>query len=262
MSDVEPAAEEEAVPIDIWLSRQRVGRDELWREIVRSPVWHGDVPAARTLECSEATFDEGLAFDKAHIDRASFADATFEGDVHLSRIFAVELNLPRVTIHGELRLRWCMLDRLDLTGATVDGPVVFTDVGARRIVLDAATFGAPVRADISAEVVTCGRATFDGGLDLNVRWAEVDLEETSFGQPSVVAFLDKELPVATPLAERLHEEGRADRPRIVSLRRANVDGLLLSGVDLRAAVSSRRTASTVCAWRTTCSSRNRAAGSG
>jgi hypothetical protein len=87
--------------------------------------------------------------------------------------------------------------------------------------------------------VCCRRARFLAGVQLRVRWAQVALDDADLAAPStltgVPAFPRLNEGRLLGVLERLGEADiRGGRPRLVSLRRADVAGLTVAGVDLRA----------------------------
>ena len=114
------------------------------------------------------------------------------------------------------------------------GPVVVCG----QLLLSRAAFEAPVRIEISARELSCERAHFLSRTTLEVRFADVDLEDSEFGQPSIVAgslsrfkrddagdlLDDSELEQLCP---------RGPTPRVSSLHRANVENLAVANADLR-----------------------------
>jgi hypothetical protein len=117
-----------------------------------------------------------------------------------------------------------------------------------RLVLDGVVFAQAVRIEVSARHVSCARTVFRAGADVFVRWAEVSLEDADFAEPSLVAelpaaldpggapgFLGWEEPAGDGIWRcRLGVAPTEFTPRVVSVRRAKVAKLTLSGVDLRA----------------------------
>jgi hypothetical protein len=106
--------------------------------------------------------------------------------------------------------------------------------------------------------VTAVRGRFERGVNLQVRRAEIGLEQSEFGAPSRVTGADEFGAIADPrnyraatglgsgfvrsrrldetkLREKLREDPtRSERPRLLSLRRSDVGRVALTNVDLRA----------------------------
>jgi len=108
-------------------------------------------------------------------------------------------------------------------------------------VLDEALFLENVNLEVASRRLTCARTQFRGGANLRVRWAEVALEETEFASASTLV-KGPELPRSqfihhfeeSTLESTIYGRDTPERPRVVSVRRANVANLLFSDVDLRA----------------------------
>jgi hypothetical protein len=116
----------------------------------------------------------------------------------------------------------------------------------RSLLLDQAVFHEQTRVEVAAAAVCCRQARFLAGVQLRVRWAQVVLDDADLAAPSslagVPAFQGPE-----PSFQRLEEgrwaralerlrgsELRGSQPRLVSVCRANVAGLTVADVDLRA----------------------------
>jgi hypothetical protein len=121
-------------------------------------------------------------------------------------------------------------------GATFGDLVQFGPLLARgALYLRHAAFGRRPELAISADRLDCHGMRLPDGVVMNVRWAEVRLDEVDFGRPSVLtgvgpsALLDD-----SPLQAKLGRSWRTARPRVLSLRGSDVRNLVLSNVDLRA----------------------------
>jgi len=94
-----------------------------------------------------------------------------------------------------------------------------------------------VQLDARAARLTCRGARFGGRADLNVRWAEIALDDTTFLQRSRLAGVAPFQDVDDGPAQVCRVDRQLDaasRPRLLSLRQADVENLALGSVDLRA----------------------------
>jgi hypothetical protein len=167
---------------------------------------------------AEAWFNN-VSFQKV----ASFVGASFQGDIDFA---------------GATFPVGAWFDRASFERATRLGPLL-----ARRLVLDAAVFGARVQLQATAAALCARRARFPAGIHLRLRYATVDLDDADLAAPAILAgsatpfseLADKEQQLARGW-ERLPPGPRAQRwrPRLLSVRRADVAGLHLAEVDLRA----------------------------
>jgi hypothetical protein len=133
----------------------------------------------------------------------------------------------------------------------------------KRLVLDDALFYERIQIEVSAAVMSCRRARFLAGVQLRVRWAQLVLDDADLAAPSILTgvsnFPDldegpwaqemaklretgsatiKEMMLLSPemvsISDQLAPLWRISRARLISLRRADVAGLTVAGVDLRA----------------------------
>ena len=113
----------------------------------------------------------------------------------------------------------------------------------KSLVLDEAVFHERAQIEVSAAAVCCHHARFLAGVQLRIRWAQVVLDDADLAGPSILTGVPPfpnldESRWAHALERLLPEphfkpELRA-RPRLLSLRRADVAGLTVASVDLRA----------------------------
>ena len=151
--------------------------------------------------------------------------------------------------------------RVDLEGATFEGDAGFREATFERarsfgplVVLDSlaleeASFLQTAEIAVSARRLFLVGTSFPAGVGIRVRWADVVLDEAVFGAPSILS--------GAPPFDRLDEESlvqalagngektweavdedrlrleQGGRPRVASVRRANVGTLVLSDADLR-----------------------------
>jgi hypothetical protein len=190
-----------------------------------------------------ATFSGDAAFGGGGVTfsgDAYFAEATFGGDAAFGgATFRGGVYLDRASFSRDADFREATFERVRQLGS-------FFVFG--QLALDEAVFARPVRIEVSARRASLARAAFRGGVDLFVRWAEVSVEDADFPEPSLLAelpalpglggepsFLGREEPVAdVGWVCRLDTTPVGFPPRVVSVRRAKLARLTLSGVDLRA----------------------------
>ena len=232
------------------------GRAVFTREVsFRDAGFRGDVRFSEgvtfqgEVSFTGATFARRAWFDRATFEyRAWFEEANFRGDVSFTEATFVRRALfSRATFLGDVTFR----------GATIGGEAGFggaifeqarqlgpLGVG-QRFVLDDAVFRQRVRLEAAASEVSCTGTRFLAGVHLRVRWARVVLEDANLSGPSILtgtpvfADLDegnldggKKLLVWKRLARAA---ARADgQPWLASLCRADVAGLAVADVDLRA----------------------------
>lgn len=219
---------------------------------------------------SDADFGTYASFIRATFgDGADFSDGTFrEAAMFIGATFGREARFRDATFSGVAAFQKSAF------GAGAEfGPRV-----AGLLVLDDATFAKPDQIAIVALAISARRIVLPSGATLLVRWALVDLEQTSFSQPSTLAVLPESLltlkPAGWPSLLHLQPPPSAEwpfllrdprtgtlavieaslpqswspppvvrdartgeldpRPRLVSLRRADLANLVLTDVDLTA----------------------------
>jgi uncharacterized protein YjbI with pentapeptide repeats len=170
------------------------------------------------------SFQEGAVFsnasfqDRAWFDRASFQDRAWFG---------------RASFQEEARFDVANFER-----ATQVGPLL-----ARQLVLDGAVFGARVQLDVTAAAVCARRTRFPAGVHLRLRYASIILDDADLAAPAILAGVPSPFPELEAQEqqvargwERLPPGPGAQRwrPRLLSIRRADVSGLRLADADLRA----------------------------
>jgi uncharacterized protein YjbI with pentapeptide repeats len=192
------------------------------------------------------TFEGAAWFNQARFEEdAWFNDASFKEGAWFGEVtFKEKTNFDRTTFEGDAWFHNASLERSREFGpALVLGTFSFEAVS----VLQA------VDLRVTANKLRLERASFAAGARIRTRWAEIVMDGADFAQPSILvgaprfkAFeQDLEVGRAQPVAfkERklvrtLKRDGvrskRSGRPRVISLRRANVADLVLSNVDLQA----------------------------
>jgi uncharacterized protein YjbI with pentapeptide repeats len=109
----------------------------------------------------------------------------------------------------------------------------------KSLLLREAVFYQRAQVEVAAAALCCQQARFPAGVQLRVRWAQVVLDDADLAAPSVLTgvprFTDLDEDRFASVWRRLRPpKARDDRPRVLSLRRADVAGLTVSDVDLRA----------------------------
>jgi hypothetical protein len=181
----------------------------------------------------EAAFHDDAEFDEtAFQGGAEFHKATFQGDaVFGGAAFQGDAGFAGVTFQGDAGFEGVVFE-----AAREFGPVLVH----RGLDLDRARFTEPVQVEAAALGVCCHDARFAGGVQFRLRWARVVLDDTDLAAPCILAGIpgladerlaDREERIARAW-RRLLGEGVSPRPRLLSLRRANVAGLSLADVDL------------------------------
>jgi uncharacterized protein YjbI with pentapeptide repeats len=215
----------------------------------------------RDVYFRDASFDGLVSFAEASFDNARFSEATFEGDAFFwNATFSRNTQFDGARFGAEASFagstfdRDALFDRATFRGDSSFDEVAFganVDFGAatfeaaqelgrffvgQALRLDEARFARRVELDVSARAVIANRATFAAGVLFRVRWAEVALDGVEIGAPSILYGSD------FPGSERdlgpvcIRDERRVEltrKPRLVSLREANVAALTLSNLDLR-----------------------------
>jgi hypothetical protein len=110
----------------------------------------------------------------------------------------------------------------------------------RQLVLRGATFKQRVHVEASAATLCANKARFPNGVQFRLRWAQVVLDDADLAAPSILTGIppldDPDLldQFATSWRRLPPRKGRDGRPRVLSLRRADVAGLTIANADLRA----------------------------
>jgi uncharacterized protein YjbI with pentapeptide repeats len=182
-----------------------------------------------------ASFQGEAAFPGASFQgRAWFGRASFQGRARFD-----EASFQNATWFGGASFqRQAWFGRASFERATQVGPLL-----ARRLVLDDAVFGARVQLEVAAAAVCVRRAQFPAGVHLRLRYASVVLDDANLAAPAILAGVPSPFPMLAqqeqhiaPRWQRLPPGPRAQRwrPRLLSACRADVAGLRLADVDLRA----------------------------
>jgi uncharacterized protein YjbI with pentapeptide repeats len=193
-----------------------------------------------------ASFQAWARFDLASFEgEVGFGRASFQGRAMFHRAtFKDRVEFYRATFQGEARFDGASFqdaagfDEASFERATQIGPLL-----ARQLVLDGAVFNERVQLDVTAAAMCVRRTQFPAGVLLRLRYASVFLDDANLAAPAILAA------VSSPFPELAEQERQVERcwqrlppgprqqrwrPRVLSLRRADVAGLRLANVDLRA----------------------------
>jgi uncharacterized protein YjbI with pentapeptide repeats len=167
-----------------------------------------EVTFKRWADFRDATFKRDAGFGGARFERrARFVNTRFEADA--------------------------IFDGAILSRARTLGPLIVLG----KLSLDRVSFEAPITLEISANELSCVRTQFLARTSLYLRWADFTLADAEFAQPSVVegslrTFRLHDAELYEIVNERTGR--RSPKPRLTSLRRANVGNLTLANLDLTA----------------------------
>jgi uncharacterized protein YjbI with pentapeptide repeats len=193
-----------------------------------------------------ATFQGDAGFTWATFQgKARFQEATFEGGVWFTEArFQGDVGFDKATFQGTAGFfEATFQDEAGFTGASFERATQIGPLLARRLVLDDAVFGARVQLEAVAATVCARRAQFPAGVHLRLRFASVVLDDASLAARAILAGAPSPFPTLAPQEQRvargwqrLPPGPRAQRwrPRLLSMCRADVAGLRLADVDLRA----------------------------
>jgi hypothetical protein len=193
-----------------------------------------------------AIFEDVAEFGRVTFkDTADFARATFKGAAVFSGVtFEDDASFDTATFEDEAGFGGTVFKRTaDFREARFEHAKQLGPLLARRLVLDDVNFGARVQLDLTAAAVCARRAQFPAGVLLRLRYASVFLDDANLAAPAILAAVwspfpelaEQELQIARAW-QRLRPGPRQQRwqPQVLSLRRADVAGLRLANVDLRA----------------------------
>jgi hypothetical protein len=175
---------------------------------------------------------------------AWFSGAQFTGDAWFDTAeFTGNASFEEAQFTASAWFRWvgftgdACFHRATFEEATELGPLLV--LGQLR--LDGAVFTQRMQIEAATAALSAQRARFPGGVQLRLRWAQVRLDDADLAAPSILTgvppfpYLD-ERAIADDSAEQPAPLGydRRARPRLLSLQRADVAGLTVANVDLRA----------------------------
>jgi uncharacterized protein YjbI with pentapeptide repeats len=218
-------------------------------------TFHGDARFDR------ATFEGGARFETATFERKTWVWSRIEpGQPRLWATLQGTGRFDQATFRSEVEFRGVKFDggawfeKAVFERAQHLGPLLVS----KSLVLDQAVFHERSQIEVSAAALCARRARFLAGVQLRVRWAQIVLDDADLAAPSILAgvppFPDldegrwaeamvrlrapatrgrwmRTIEIAYPGESRIVDESR---PRLLSLCRADVTGLTVAGVDLRA----------------------------
>src|SRR6266567_2782962 len=164
-------------------------------------AWFADVTFGDGAWFNRVTFGDLALFsdDATFGDRARFTGVTFgDGALFKDATFGEDAGFEHVTFGEDARFDGATFgDRARFDRVTFGGSVSFDDVKigdwarlgpvvAKELTLRRATFGRSPDLAISADRLRCQQAKFPDGARLRVRWAEIALDNTDFGRPSLL----------------------------------------------------------------------------
>jgi uncharacterized protein YjbI with pentapeptide repeats len=207
-------------------------------------AWFGGASFQDVASFDGASFRDDVTFEGTSFrDDATFEGTSFQGDATFTPVtFQGEAWFTGASFQGEAEFGGASFehdvtfDRARFERAEQLGPLL----AYRGLVLDRVQFTRPVQIEAAAIGVCCRGAGFPGGVQFRLRWARVALDDTDLAAPSILASIpaladerlaEQEQQIARAW-QRLLGDGVSPQPRLLSLRRANVAGLLLAGVDL------------------------------
>jgi uncharacterized protein YjbI with pentapeptide repeats len=167
------------------------------------------------------TFQWMAVFREATFHRyVGFRAATFQSDAQFA---------------GAIFQGYALFDKATFQQARQLGPMLVR----KSLLLRQAVFHQRAQIEIAAAAVCCQQARFPAGVQLRVRWAQIVLDDADLAAPSILTgastFQEVEEGRWARALARLEPAGaRASRPRLLSVRRGDVAGLTVAGVDLRA----------------------------
>jgi hypothetical protein len=192
-------------------------------------------------EFEQATFKYRAAFHGSTFEGwAGFGRVTFESGAEFGATFLANAWFAEAVFQGG-----AFFGGASFAGRAVFGSVIFEQARmfgplfARELVLDYAVFRARVQVEVVTAALCARRAQFPAGVQFRLRWASVVFDDADLAAPAVLVgappfdWFDEE-----HFARRMRRlppvRVRDGRPRLLSLRRADVAGLTVSNADLRA----------------------------
>jgi hypothetical protein len=183
---------------------------------------------SEAADFTEALFLDHAYFSKAHFSGvARFVNAQFSGQTEFCESqFADEVRFARAQF-GDSTIFDGAAFRVRITL----GPVV----GSGLLSFDRVDFAQGMQLDASVPRLSCKGSRFGWGADLNIRWAEITLDRANFMERSRLVGVGDFPKIDDGCAQSCHVDRQLDadpRPRLLSLRQANVERLALGSVDL------------------------------
>lgn len=223
-------------------------------------AWFVDATFQGDARFAAADFQGIVRFDRATFQRdARFRGAWFSRETAMFRevTFQRDARFDRATFQGVAQFEKASFqDSTWFDGATFRRDARYDGATFQRsrqlgpmlvrkgLVLDGAIFHERLQIQVSAAAVCCQRTRFLAGVQLRMRWAQVVLDDADLAAPSILTgvppFPNLDEGRWAKAIERLLPQRRGRRgrwrwqPRLLSLRRADVAGLTVGLVDMRA----------------------------
>jgi hypothetical protein len=197
----------------------------------------GGVTFYRNAIFDRAGFQGDAEFARAGFrGDASFRGTPFGGDVRFGRAgFRVDARFDRASFQGDVRFDLAAF-RGDASfhEASFERPLATSLLAAGTCSLDAVLFPKAVQLTVAACFLSLQGSAFPAGGHLRVASAEVTLEEAELPAPFILSAHRLASDAAARWGELAGSQVAARAPRLVSVQRANVAGLVLTGVNLAA----------------------------
>jgi hypothetical protein len=235
--------------------RKRRGRVWPGGATFRGTTFKGDVSFSDALFAgssgptfSGATFEGEAEFSGAKFEGpgsflgtrfqedVSFADSRFDENAYFSKaLFGGSAFFEGARVTGTLAF-----ERARFADTRLLGPLI----GLKEVLLWDASFAEPVEISVASRSLDATGLELEKGGTLRVRWADVDIANAHFAEPSLLTgaaalplprwrggVLDEdELRSVLGVDDQEDADGR---PRLMSLRNANATNLVVGAVDLR-----------------------------
>jgi hypothetical protein len=188
-------------------------------------------------------FEGGASFIESTFSRTHFLEATFKGAAFFqAATFKQMAMFSGSTFEGPAWFNETTFEHeAHFDEATFETARDFGPTQVRRqLDLRGATFKQRVHVEAAAATLCANEARFPNGVQFRLRWAQVVLDDADLAAPSILTGIpspdDPDLldQFATRWRRLPPRKGRDGRPRVLSMRRADVAGLTIANADLRA----------------------------
>lgn len=206
-------------------------------------AWFGNATFKAEAYFSEAVLNDTSWFEAAHFGgKADFDWSIFTDRARFNKaVFLSRAQFRRATFEDEALFERVLFNEVADFGLSTFakaqqlGPMLV----CKDLVLDQVVFRRRIHLDVAAARLLCRRARFLDGGQLRLRWAQITLDDTDLAAPVILsgtpAFVGLDESNLIPGWQELRGTRQADgQPWLVSLRRADVGGLVISEVDLQA----------------------------
>jgi len=184
-----------------------------------------------------ASFGAGASFDGATFDgEADFGWTVFQAGADFSNaVFGDATKFERARFYGELSFvgttlaKWADFSRSIFEGPTQLGPMIVD-----MLDLDRAVFTRPVQIEVGGRQISGLRTRFLAGGHARVAWAELIFQEAEFPYPTLISDHSHQFAFAKDAPQKWKDRAPSQptKSHMKSLERANLSGLVLSGIDL------------------------------